>query len=103
MGCLTSASKNLAIVPGLSFPISHFSEKLIAGLQGAPDGPAITSYSYWRHTGCPAGKAEPTEDERIECGWFTVKEIEGRIQKGTVVDAKTMIGLFTWKRFYRKG
>ena len=54
-------------------------------------------------TGLTPGDAEPMEDERIECGWFTVKEIEGRIQKGTVVDAKTMIGLFTWKRFYRKG
>ncbi len=53
--------------------------------------------------GLTPGDAEPMEDERIECGWFTVKEIEGRIQKGTVVDAKTMTGLFTWKRFYRKG
>lgn len=53
-------------------------------------------------TGLTPGDAEPMEDERIECGWFTVKEIEERIQKGTVVDAKTMIGLFTWKRFFRK-
>jgi len=54
-------------------------------------------------TGLTPGDAEPMVDERIECGWFTAKEIEGRIQKGTVVDAKTMIGLFTWKRFFRKG
>ncbi len=53
-------------------------------------------------TGLTPGDAEPMEDERIECGWFTAKEIEERIKKGTVVDAKTMIGLFTWKRFFRK-
>ncbi len=51
-------------------------------------------------TDLTAGEPQPMEDERIECGWFTTRQIEERIRGGSIVDAKTMIGLFTWKRFF---
>jgi hypothetical protein len=37
------------------------------------------------------------EDERIECRWFTAREIDQWIRAGKIVDAKTIIGLATWK------
>jgi ADP-ribose pyrophosphatase len=43
------------------------------------------------------GEATPMEDERIKIRWFTAKEIEAGIDSGKIVDAKTMIGYFTWK------
>lgn len=49
-----------------------------------------------------AGEAKPMEDERIETRWFTVKEIESAIDAGEILDAKTMIGYFSWKRTQRK-
>ncbi len=51
-------------------------------------------------TGLTAGEAQPMEDERIECEWFTARQIEDRIRTGAIIDAKTMIGLFSWKRFF---
>jgi ADP-ribose pyrophosphatase len=53
-------------------------------------------------TGLTAGDAQPMDDERIETAWFTAKEIETRIQRGTVIDAKTMIGLYTWQKFFAR-
>ena len=43
------------------------------------------------------GKATPMEDERIEVGWFTSKELGEMIAKGVIQDAKTMVGYLTWK------
>lgn len=48
------------------------------------------------------GKAEPMEDERIETRWFTSKEIDEAIRAGKIIDAKTMIGYFNWKRESRR-
>jgi len=48
-------------------------------------------------TGLTAGRATPMEDERIETRWFTAKEIEQAIQKGKIMDGKTMLGYLTWK------
>lgn len=48
-------------------------------------------------TGLTAGKATPMDDEQIETGWFTAKEVEKKIRTGRIVDGKTMIGYFTWK------
>lgn len=48
-----------------------------------------------------AGKATPMDDERIESRWFTGKEIEDGIRSGKIVDGKTMIGYFSWKRWMR--
>jgi ADP-ribose pyrophosphatase len=45
------------------------------------------------------GEAEPMDDERIECRWFTSAEIDAMLQSGKIIDGKTMIGYLTWKRF----
>lgn len=44
-----------------------------------------------------AGKATPMEDERIECQWFHLPEVETMIAKGQVQDAKTLIGWALWR------
>jgi ADP-ribose pyrophosphatase len=38
------------------------------------------------------GEAHNMDDERIECRWFTPKEVQEAIQTGEVQDAKTIIG-----------
>jgi len=48
------------------------------------------------------GKQSPMEDERIDTKWFTSREIDGLIESGKVIDAKTQIGFLKWKR-YSKG
>jgi len=53
-------------------------------------------------TDLAAGQATPMDDERIETRWFTVKEIEAAIEGGEILDAKTMLGYFFWKRLRRK-
>ncbi len=53
-------------------------------------------------TGLTAGQAEPMDDERIETRWFSAKEIEAGIESGEILDAKTMLGYFFWKRSQRK-
>jgi len=52
-------------------------------------------------TGLTEGQAQPMEDERIETRWFTAKEIEQGIESGKIVDGKTMIGYYRWKRLSR--
>ena len=49
-------------------------------------------------TGLTAGEATPMEDERIQARWFTSAEIETAIRSGRIIDAKTMIGYFNWRR-----
>lgn len=44
-----------------------------------------------------AGKATPMDDERIETGWFTWKQMGEMIEKGEICDAKTLIGWSLWK------
>jgi len=44
------------------------------------------------------GEAEPMEDERIETRWFPAREVERMIVDGEIMDAKTMVGYFLWKR-----
>ena len=48
-------------------------------------------------TGLKEGPPKPMDDERIECRWFTAREIDQWIRAGKIVDAKTIIGLATWK------
>ena len=38
------------------------------------------------------GEAQPMEDERIECRWFSPAEINRMLRSGKIVDGKTMIG-----------
>ncbi len=44
------------------------------------------------------GKAQPMEDERIETGWFTLKQIAKMIESGEIRDAKTIIGWAIYRR-----
>lgn len=44
------------------------------------------------------GEAQPMDDEKIECRWFSVAEVDGMITSGKIVDGKTMIGFFRWRR-----
>ena len=44
------------------------------------------------------GEAQPMDDERIECRWFSSAEIDSMLRSGKIIDGKTMIGYFTWKR-----
>jgi ADP-ribose pyrophosphatase len=53
-------------------------------------------------TGLKAGAATPMEDERIETRWFSVREIEESIEAGKIVDAKTMIGIYRYRRLARQ-
>jgi ADP-ribose pyrophosphatase len=45
------------------------------------------------------GEAQPMEDERIETGWFTLKQMGEMIASGAIRDAKTIIG---WALFTRR-
>jgi len=45
-----------------------------------------------------AGEAQPMEDERIECRWFSTAEIDRMLESGKIFDGKTMIGYCAWKR-----
>lgn len=49
-------------------------------------------------TDLTAGESEPMEDERIETRWFPAREVEKMILDGEIIDAKTMIGYFLWRR-----
>jgi ADP-ribose pyrophosphatase len=53
-------------------------------------------------TDLTAGEATPMDDERIETHWFTSKEIKKAIEAGAILDAKTMLGYFFWKRLQRR-
>ncbi len=54
-------------------------------------------------TGLTAGEATPMEDERIECRWFTRKEVDRMIETRKIVDGKTLIGYLLWRRTRRAG
>jgi ADP-ribose pyrophosphatase len=54
-------------------------------------------------TGLTAGEQTPMEDERIEIGWYTGKEIERLIDSGKILDAKTNIGYFRWQYHLANG
>jgi len=43
-----------------------------------------------------AGTQEPMEDERIEIGWFSRKQIAEWIRAGKIEDGKTLVGYFMW-------
>jgi len=42
------------------------------------------------------GAAQPAEDERIQCRWFTPRQLRAWIRGGKIRDAKTLIGLLLW-------
>lgn len=53
-------------------------------------------------TGLTEGKATPMEDERIETRWFTPKELAAMIDKGSIEDAKTIVGFLSWQKLSRQ-
>jgi len=52
-------------------------------------------------TGLTAGEPQPMEDERIECRWFTRKELDQMIREGKIEDGKTIIGFLMWMRYVK--
>ncbi len=48
------------------------------------------------------GEAQPMDDERIECRWFTVPELDKAIQSARIQDGKTIIGFLAWQRYALK-
>jgi ADP-ribose pyrophosphatase len=48
--------------------------------------------TIYRASDLKEGAASPMEDEKIEMEWFTRKQIADMIAKGTIQDAKTMLG-----------
>jgi ADP-ribose pyrophosphatase len=49
-----------------------------------------------------AGDAQPMDDERIEVKWVSRKQLRKLIDAGRIMDAKTLIGFFMWKRASKK-
>jgi ADP-ribose pyrophosphatase len=47
------------------------------------------------------GDSKPMDDERIECHWFTVAELDKAIRAGKILDGKTLIGYAAWRRSQR--
>lgn len=54
-------------------------------------------------TGLSKGTAQPMEDERIRCRWFTPQQLEAWLRAGKIRDAKTLIGLLLWKKREKEG
>ncbi len=48
-----------------------------------------------------AGEQRPMDDERIECRWFSHRELADMIRKGAIEDGKTLIGYFLWRAHRR--
>jgi ADP-ribose pyrophosphatase len=70
----------------------------LAVFYGSP-GYVAEKMTIFLATGLKAGEAHPMDDERIECRWFSSKEIDRMLESGKILDGKTMIGYLTWKRF----
>ena len=51
-------------------------------------------------TGLTDGESTPMEDERIETRWFTASELDRMMQAGKLPDAKTMVGVLRWQRYF---
>jgi ADP-ribose pyrophosphatase len=45
------------------------------------------------------GEKHFMEDERIETRWFSSRELDEMVRTNKIVDAKTIIGFLTWKRY----
>ncbi|MGE5646180.1 MAG: NUDIX hydrolase [Acidobacteriota bacterium] len=67
----------------------------------ASPGYVAEKMTIYLASGLTQGDASPMEDERIECRWFTPRQIDEMIRAGKIVDGKTMIGRFAYG-FHRK-
>jgi len=45
-----------------------------------------------------AGEPHNMEDERIEVGWFSRKNMEKMIRTGRIIDGKTIVGYLMWSK-----
>jgi ADP-ribose pyrophosphatase len=73
--------------------------KKLAAFYASP-GYVAEKMTIYLATELTAGDASPMEDERIECRWFTRKELDEKIQAGRIVDGKTIIGYLAWQRYH---
>src|SRR5712671_3831422 len=48
------------------------------------------------------GVAQPEEDEKITPRMFTLKQVDSMIQRGTLRDAKSIVGLLYYMRYIKK-
>jgi ADP-ribose pyrophosphatase len=48
------------------------------------------------------GPAQPEEDEKITPRIFTLKQVDSMIQRGTLHDAKSVVGLLYYMRYFKK-
>jgi ADP-ribose pyrophosphatase len=53
-------------------------------------------------TGLTEGEQQPMDDERIECRWFTKRELRDLVLGGKIEDGKTLIGYFLWLEWRKK-
>ena len=49
-----------------------------------------------------AGPAQPEEDEKITPRIFTLKQVDSMIERGTIHDAKSIVGLMYYMRYVKK-
>lgn len=68
----------------------------------ASPGYVAEKMTIYLAAGLSWGKPRPMEDERIECRWFTTRELDAMIRGGKIVDAKTMLGFLFLKRYGRR-
>jgi ADP-ribose pyrophosphatase len=62
----------------------------------------VEKMTIYLATGLTEGKQTPMEDERIQVGWFTSRDIDKLIHTRKILDAKTQIGFLKWKRYGAK-
>jgi hypothetical protein len=48
------------------------------------------------------GAAQPEEDEKITPRIFTLKQVDSMIERGTLRDAKSIVGLMYYMRYVKK-
>jgi ADP-ribose pyrophosphatase len=48
------------------------------------------------------GPAQPEEDEKITARKFTLKQVDSMIERGTLRDAKSIVGLLYYMRYVKK-
>jgi ADP-ribose pyrophosphatase len=46
------------------------------------------------------GEQEPMEDERIQMKWVKARELDDMVESGKIMDAKTIVGFLSWKRYH---
>ncbi|HVO98476.1 MAG TPA: NUDIX hydrolase [Bryobacteraceae bacterium] len=94
---LQAAKRELAEETG--YRARHW--KKLADFYASP-GFLAEKMTIYLASGLTPGEQEPMEDERIEIRWFTSRELDSAIESGKILDAKTQIGFFRWKRYANK-